>query len=297
MTKQTSVIEPVTGNQVKMVPLDPMEALPGPENLIRLAIEQKVPVETLERLLVMRTQLKAEDARSAFYGALAAFQRACPTIPKNRVVFNRDNKTVRYRYASFEDIVQAIGPQLEANGLSYRFDSELAQGKYTCKCVITHLEGHSEASGFTVPIEASGNMNAIQEHGAAATYAKRYALCNALGILTGDEDTDANADSKPPPAPKPEPKPEPAKPKEDPAVALVARIRSLCVSHDNEQWLVAWLRDGITNKKTGRSIKWLDHDAGLDKLRLDRLKYLVDKWPEVSEAVDAFAKQNMDVAH
>ena len=34
-------------------------------------------------------------------------------------------------------------------------------------------------------------MSGSQQNAAANTFSKRYALCNALGILTGDEDTDA----------------------------------------------------------------------------------------------------------
>ena len=37
-------------------------------------------------------------------------------------------------------------------------------------------------------------MNAPQQTAATMTYAKRYAFCNAFGIMTGDEDTDAVID-------------------------------------------------------------------------------------------------------
>jgi hypothetical protein len=36
-----------------------------------------------------------------------------------------------------------------------------------------------------------GYMTAPQKYASAQTFAKRYALCNVLGISTGDEDTDA----------------------------------------------------------------------------------------------------------
>jgi hypothetical protein len=45
-------------------------------------------------------------------------------------------------------------------------------------------------------------MTDQQKHGARVTFAKRYAFCNALGILTGDEDLDgAGTDKKPAPLP------------------------------------------------------------------------------------------------
>jgi hypothetical protein len=36
----------------------------------------------------------------------------------------------------------------------------------------------------------------VQKYGARVTFAKRYAFCNALGILTGDEDIDSKEDDK-----------------------------------------------------------------------------------------------------
>ena len=48
-------------------------------------------------------------------------------------------------------------------------------------------------STFKVPIDKEGYMNAPQKFASALTFAKRYAFCNAFGILTGDEDDDSNA--------------------------------------------------------------------------------------------------------
>ena len=56
---------------------------------------------------------------------------------------------------------------------------------------MTHILGHSESSDFEVPIDTEGYMTAPQKYASALTFAKRYSLCNALGISTGDEDTDA----------------------------------------------------------------------------------------------------------
>ncbi len=58
-------------------------------------------------------------------------------------------------------------------------------------CKITHILGHSETSTFEAPIDKDSYMSAPQQYAAASTFAKRYAFCNALGILTGDEDNDA----------------------------------------------------------------------------------------------------------
>lgn len=164
-----------------------------PEALIAKGIEHGISVEGLERLLAMRERLKAEQARSAFVGALAEFQGTCPIITKLAIVRDKAGKE-RYKYASLESIVRQVGPLLRHCHLTYRIDTRIEEGQATALiaiCIITHRDGHSESSQFRVPIDRDSYMSEPQKFGAASTYAKRYAFCNALGILTGDQDIDA----------------------------------------------------------------------------------------------------------
>jgi len=162
-----------------------------PETLILKAVESNVPVETLERLLAMRAELKAEQAKEAFYAALSQFQSKCPVIQKTREVKDR-NGAVRYRYASLDDIVKQVAPILQDCGLSYTIDTKTkAQGFVSVILEIHHVLGYSKLSEFDIPIEESAFMNDAQKTGSALTYAKRYAFQNAFGILTGDQDDDA----------------------------------------------------------------------------------------------------------
>src|SRR5258708_78317 len=88
------------------------------EGLIEQAITANVPVETMERLLAMRTQIKQEMAKEAFTSAMAAFQSECPTIVKTKEVKTRDGR-VAYRYAPIESIVSQVKSPLKNNGFSY----------------------------------------------------------------------------------------------------------------------------------------------------------------------------------
>ena len=54
------------------------------EVLIGQAIQKNVPVETMERLLAMRRELKAEWAKEQYDRAMAQFQADCPTIVKTK---------------------------------------------------------------------------------------------------------------------------------------------------------------------------------------------------------------------
>ncbi len=174
-----------------------------PEVLIAQAIQQGLPVEMMERLLAMRKELREEQAREAFTASLSAFQGQCPIIEKTKRVLNKDGKSLRYMYAPLEAITEAIKRPLAANGLSYTWSVEHAQGFMVATCKITHVLGHSEVSAFSIPIDLDGYMTAPQKYASSQTYAKRYALCNALGISTGEEDTDATTVGKEPEAKSP----------------------------------------------------------------------------------------------
>lgn len=170
------------------------------ESLMALAVERGASVETLERLMAIRRELRTEAAKTAFDSAMAAFQAECPTIGKTKAVHSSAAKGggLRYKYAPLESIVEQVKALLEKNGFSHREDSIVEPEWVTGSCKVTHRLGHSETSSFKVPIDRESYMAAPQRFAAALTFAKRYAFCAAFGILTGDEDTDANDTDAPP---------------------------------------------------------------------------------------------------
>ena len=163
-----------------------------PNALMELAIRSGAGVETLERLMAVRRELRAEAAKTAFFDALAQFQARCPVIIKSRAVMNRDGKSVRYRFAPLDVIKTQVDPILRELGFSYQFDTEPETGWVKASCRLTHCAGHSETSSFKVPIDKDAYMNCQQQFASAQQFAKRYAFVNVLGILTGDQDDDAS---------------------------------------------------------------------------------------------------------
>jgi hypothetical protein len=161
------------------------------------AIAKGLPVETMEKLFALREKVKAEYAKEEFMSAMANFQRDCPVIEKTKKVFEKGSDTkVRYAYADLGGIVEQVKKPLAENKLSYDFITEEIQGTLKVTCTVTHALGHSKSSSFQVPIGAEAYMSDVQKYGARVTFAKRYAFCNALGILTADEDTDSPEDTK-----------------------------------------------------------------------------------------------------
>ena len=164
---------------------------PTPEMLISQAIDRNVPIETMEKLMAMRTQLKAEQSKEAYFQALSKFQAECPVVTKDK---KAGTGSYTYNYAPMDSIIAQVKVPLEDNGFSYTVQTRYEQDPpaQVAICIVHHVGGHSESSEFRAPID-TGNMNNIQKNASSVTYAKRYAFCNAFGILTGDEDNDAQS--------------------------------------------------------------------------------------------------------
>lgn len=180
-------------NKVKVLAPSTKSALSSEaELLISQAIDKKVPVETMQKLLEMRRELKAERAGELFNEALSNFQAECPAINKSKIVNNKDG-TIRYRYAPLEEIIKQTKAIIRRWGFSYSIDAKVEETWVTAICKVTHVAGHSEVSSFKIPIDKAGYMNEPQKFASALTFAKRYSFCNAFGILTSDEDNDSNS--------------------------------------------------------------------------------------------------------
>lgn len=175
--------------------LEKKETNVNPELLITQAINKGLPVETMEKLLAMRRELKQEWAKEQYFLSLSKFQKECPIIEKTKIVYNRDGKTVRYKYAPLEKIIDQVKDLLFECGFSYDLNSRQENNKYIAVCNIHHKDGHSEISEFILPFDDNSGMNLIHKVGSTRTYANRYCFCNAFGIMTEDEDNDGNIDN------------------------------------------------------------------------------------------------------
>lgn len=168
------------------------------DNLMARAIDGGANIDVLERLMVLRDKLKAEAAKAAFDAAMAAFQAECPVIRKTKDVHTKDKPdgsqgSKAYSFAPLESIVSQVKPLLQKYGFSYNFRSitDKEKQQITAICIVHHTDGHEQESPVQVPY---GNKTPVMSDSqvamAAMTFAKRYAFCNAFGIMTGDEDNE-----------------------------------------------------------------------------------------------------------
>lgn len=157
--------------------------------LIQNALDNKVDPESLEKLLNIKQQWEADEARKAFARAMASFQARCPIIKKAREV---QGKKMSYYYAGFDDIMRKIRTLLSETGLSITFSCDASTDQSIhIVATILHRDGHFIESKFNCPIPDM-YVNDSQRAGSALSYAKRYALCAALNIVVSDEDDDGD---------------------------------------------------------------------------------------------------------
>ena len=152
----------------------------------RVASAPDVPIERVEQLFKLYTQMDAERARRSYHAAFAQMQPSLPAV-------ERKGKSHNGKYARFEDIIGTIMPTLAEHGFGLSFRTTEAASKVIVTCHLSHKDGHSESTEYAFPYDGSGNKNAIQAIASAISYGKRYTMNALLGIATRDEDDDGNA--------------------------------------------------------------------------------------------------------
>ena len=178
--------------EVKTEEIPPQSvALVTPDNWISTALDKGLPIETLERLFALKKEYDAQQAKKAFDEAMTLFQSKCPIIKKGKAGGVTKDGVVAYKYAPIEDIVEQTKELMSECGFSYLIKVSIEEKDVEVSCEVRHIKGHSEISKMKVPLlRQTGVMSEAQVTAGTSTFAKRYAFCNAFGIMTADEDTD-----------------------------------------------------------------------------------------------------------
>ena len=164
-----------------------MNELAQPANsavsIIQQAIASGADPAYLRELLQVREQWEAGEARKLYSQAIADFQSRCPIIEKGDKAHNK-------AYAAMDRIWRAIRPLLDETGLSIVWTvNALTDYGLHIEGEIRHKAGHAVPISYDLPMpDKVTGQNAAQQMGSASSYAKRYATCAALGIVTGEDD-------------------------------------------------------------------------------------------------------------
>ena len=171
-------------------------AQPSPGQLIKAVIDKGVTAESVgvvERLVALQERMDAKAAEREFAKAFNSLQSEMPIIKATKPVPGKDkagNEIIKYHFAPYQDIMEQVRPLLLKHGFTVTFSMGFNEGRIIQTCTLMHTGGHSRSNQFMARIGSGppGSSEA-QGDGAASTYAKRFALCNALNIVT-EVDTD-----------------------------------------------------------------------------------------------------------
>lgn len=152
-------------------------------------------VSVMEKMLAMKERMDDRVAEREFAAAFVALQSDMPPIQAVKPVPNKD-RSIRYKFAPYEEIMDKARPILQRHGFTVTFSMSFADGRITQNCTLQHIGGHKRTNQFMARIgQGPPGSSEAQGDGAAATYAKRQALCDALNIVV-EHDTDGRQDAR-----------------------------------------------------------------------------------------------------
>lgn len=183
----------------KRAPMEVSRPEPTVGEILQAVIEKGVTTENvavIEKLTDLMWKTQARDSEKAFAASFVALQAEMPNVRATKAIPSRDG-SVRSRFAPYEEIMEQVAPLLQKHGFTVTFSTDFKEGRIIKTCTLQHVNGHSRSNQFAVRI-GSGPPAAseAQADGAASTYAKRFALCDALNIVI-DADVDAAVEGGP----------------------------------------------------------------------------------------------------
>jgi len=193
--------------QVAETPVAPAQVIAADatsimEVISRAAADPATDVDKLERLFGMYERINAQNAKAAYYGALAEMQPLLPVVGrKGRIVIpGKDGKEAggsATPYALWEDVNEAIRPHLAAHGFGLSFRVRKENDRVEVTGVLSHRSGHAEETMLSLPMDPSGFKNNVQAIGSSVSYGKRYTAFALLNITSRGEDDDGKAGGAP----------------------------------------------------------------------------------------------------
>lgn len=184
----SAATEPVQEMQLSPAGTDPFFSL-----IERLAVDDRIDVEKLGKILDLQRGLRADQAKAEYQAAFAAMSEKLPIIAAKGEIKNRDGK-VQSTFARYEDIQKAIKPILREFGFTLNHEQHPETGsEMILTTFLIHRGGHSQKSTFRSKQDDSGSKNHVQGLGSIASYAKRYNTIALLDLETHGEDDDAQS--------------------------------------------------------------------------------------------------------
>jgi len=216
-----------------------------PMQMLAAAVERGVDTEQLEKLMALQERYQANEARKAYFAAVAAFAVSPPVVTKDKT-----NPQYGSRYSSLENTVNTVSAELSKHGLSARWQIDQSSG-IAVTCILSHIAGHSEQVTISGPPDNSGKKNDLQQIKSTLTYLKLATFEAITGTASeiGNLNDDGNAAGKPP-----NPDDEPAT--EEQLAYLAEFEEAQRIPEDKLKWLNA-RRENLTVEDAKRLLVYL----------------------------------------
>lgn len=180
------------------VPLAPVPAPAAPVSMLdiidRASRDPSVDIDKLERLIGLKKDMEAQQARVEFDRAMVAAQGEMRAIRADL-----ENPQTRSKYASYAQLDKAIRPIYSKHGFAVSFNTGDAprENELRVLATLSHTAGHRQDYRIDMPADgkgARGNDVMTKTHatGAAASYGQRYLYKLMFNLAVGDVDDDGN---------------------------------------------------------------------------------------------------------
>ncbi len=151
----------------------------SPMAMIQQAVAKGASLEQIQMLMDLSDRFEQNQARKAYFEALAAFKADPPQVVKNM-----ENKQFGSRYASIEawlPVIEALGK----HGLSSSWEFGITPDKrMQVTCILRHSLGHCEKVTAEGPPDTSGKKNPLQEMKSTRTYLRIETLEAVTGLTS-----------------------------------------------------------------------------------------------------------------
>jgi ERF superfamily protein len=167
----------------------------------KVALDPRVDVEKLERVIAMYERLKAKEAELAYNAAKGRILKKLARIKivKNRsVLYEIENGKPQkgtyeaFKYAPLEEIDKHLRPLLAKEDMDLSYSDEPREGGgILIRGRLKHLlGGHYEDSFMPAPLDTSGGKSTVQGVGSTNSFLRRYVACNIFNIVVVGNDDD-----------------------------------------------------------------------------------------------------------
>jgi hypothetical protein len=135
--------------------------------------------------------MRTSDAIESIAKAMCEAQRLMKPAIKDSV-----NPHFKSKYSDISSVWESIRDPLTSQGLTVWQDVTTEDGLVCITTRVVHSSGQWVEFG---PLNIPLTKKDAHGVGSSVSYGKRYALCAALGVVSGDEDDDGNGSKAPPP--------------------------------------------------------------------------------------------------